>query len=104
MLRFIFRALGFVLRAAAFAGGVVDGRRSIAGGRPLFTSLGDGAAAIGGVRYGAALAVAAGWPWPAQRIVAGLLAVPGALAAVALGLGLLHAGRPADGAFSERRT
>ena len=106
MFRFFLRALGFVLLAAAFAALVVDGSRSIAGGRPLFYPLGDGAAWLGGARYGAALAAAAGWPGPAQRIAAGLLAVPGALVPGTLGLLLLYAGRPpvAGTGFSGRRT
>ena len=106
MIRFLLRALGFVVLAAAFAALVVDGSRSIAGARPLFYSLGDGAAWLGGARYGTALAGVAGWPGPAQRIVAGLLAMPGALVAAALGLLLLYAGRPpaATIGFSGRRT
>ncbi len=106
MIRFLLRALGFVLLAAAFAALVVDGSRSIAGGRLLFYSLGDGAAWFGGARYGAALAGLAGWPGPAQRIAAGLLAAPGALVAGVFGLLLLYAGRPAAAGigFSGRRT
>lgn len=105
MIRFLLRALGFVLLAAAFAALVVDGSRSIAGGRVLFYSLGDSAAWLGGSRYAAALAGVAGWSGPAQRLIAGLLAVPGALICAVLGLLLLYAGRPpaAGPGFSSRR-
>ena len=106
MIRFPLRALGFVSLAFAFAALVVDGSRSIAGGHPLFYALGDSAAWLGGARYAAALGGIAGWPEPAQRAVAGLLAVPAALGTATLGLLLLYAGRPPAVAlgFSGRRT
>ncbi|WP_237477254.1 hypothetical protein [Lichenibacterium dinghuense] len=94
MLRFLLRAIGFVLVAAAFATLVVDGSRSIAGGRALFYTLGEIAAWLGGAHYAAALAAAGAWPGPAQRLVAGVLAVPGFAVTGALGLLLLYAGRP----------
>ena len=105
-MRFLLRALGFVLLAAAFASLVVDGSRSIAGGRVLLYSLGDSAAWLGGLRYGAALGAIAGWPLPAERVVAGLLGVPGFLVTGLLGLLLLYAGRPpaAGIGFSGGRT
>ncbi len=95
MIRFLLRALGFVLLAAAFAALVVDGSRSIAGGRVLFYSLDDIAAWLGGTRYAAALAGVGGWPLPAQHVLAGLLAAPGFLVTGLLGLALLYAGRSA---------
>ena len=98
MIRFLLRALGFVLLAAAFAALVVDGSRSIAGGRVLVYSLDESAAWLGGTRYGTALAGAGAWPLPAQRVLAGLLAVPGSVVTGILGLALLYAGRsPAAG-------
>ena len=60
MIRFLLRTLGFVLLAAAFAALVVDGSRSIAGGQLLQFSPGEGAAWLGGARYGAALQDAGG--------------------------------------------
>ena len=106
MIRFLLRAVGVLLLAAAFSALVVDGSRSIAGGRALFYTLGDSAAWLGGARYGAALAGLAGWPAPAQRAVVGLLALPGALVTGALGLLLLRTGRPPGTSlgFSGRRT
>jgi hypothetical protein len=41
MLRFLARAAGLLLVAAAFVGLVVDGTRSVANSRPSFTPLGD---------------------------------------------------------------
>ena len=93
MIRFSLRTLGFVLLAAAFAALVIDGSRSIAGGRALFYSLGDSAAWLGGARFGTALGTLAGWPLPAQRIVTGLLTVPGSVASGTVGVLLLYAGR-----------
>ena len=82
MVRFLLRALGFCLVAAAFAALVVDGTRSIAGGRLLQYGIGDTAAWLGGA------------PLPVRAVAGAALAVPGWLASGALGLALLHAGRP----------
>ncbi len=41
MLRFVFRAVGFVLLAGAFAALVIDGTRSIAGGMLSLTPFGQ---------------------------------------------------------------
>ena len=105
MIRFLLRALGFLLVAAAFAALVVDGTRSIAGGRLLQYSLGDTLGWLEGARYAAQLQGLAGWPEPTQRITLGLLAVPGWVVTGALGLALLYAGRPpaAGIGFSGRR-
>ena len=51
MLRFIARALGFVLIAAGFVGLVIDGTRSIANGGVMFTPLGEAAYRVFGERY-----------------------------------------------------
>lgn len=106
MLRFLLRAIGFVLVAAAFATLVVDGSRSIAGGRLMFYALGEVASWLGETRYAAALAAAGAWPEPARRALAGMLAVPGFAVTGALGLLLLYAGRPriAGVGSSRRRT
>ncbi len=106
MIRFLLRTLGFVLLAAAFAALVVDGSRSIAGGRVLVYSVDQSAAWLGGTHYVAALARVGAWPLPAQRMLAGLLAVPGFLVTGVLGLALLYAGRsPAAGVgIAGRRT
>ncbi len=93
MIRFLFRSLGFLLLASAFAALVVDGTRSIAGGRLLLYSLADTGTWLGAAR----LAAAAGLPEaPAvlQRLGAGLLGAPGWVVAGLVGLALLHAGRP----------
>lgn len=41
MLRFLFRTLGLILLACAFAAAIVDGTRSIAAGSLVFTTLGQ---------------------------------------------------------------
>lgn len=41
MLRFLFRTLGLILLACAFAAAIVDGTRSIASGSLVFTTLGQ---------------------------------------------------------------
>lgn len=94
MIRFLFRALGFLLVAAAFAALVVDGTRSIAGERLLQYSLGDTAAWLGGARYAAGLGSLAQAPAAAQTVVRTLLAVPTWIVTGSLGLVLLYAGRP----------
>ena len=94
MIRFLFRASGFVLMAWAFAALVVDGSRSIAGGRLLQYSLGDSLSWLSGARFAAALQGVAAWPVPAQRLVLAVLAVPGWVAVGSVALALLAAGRP----------
>ncbi|WP_129220794.1 hypothetical protein [Lichenibacterium ramalinae] len=94
MVRFLLRALGFCLVAAAFAALVVDGTRSIAGGRLLQYGIGDTAAWLGGAPFAGLLAELAGAPLPVRAVAGAALAVPGWLASGALGLALLHAGRP----------
>ncbi len=46
MLRFIFRTIGLLILAGAFAAVIVDGTRSIAAGAPVFTPIGQALAAI----------------------------------------------------------
>jgi hypothetical protein len=105
MIRSIVRVAGFALTAAAFAALVVDGSRSIAGGRLLQYSLRDTLAWLAGARFDALLQVVATWPGAAQRPALVLLAVPGWIALGAAGLALLAAGRPRrrDVLFSERQ-
>ncbi len=95
MIRFLLRAAGFVLLAAAFAALVVDGTRSIAGERLLQYSLGEAAAWAGGARYAALVGELAGAPEPVRQLASGLLALPGWIVMGGLGLLLLTAGRPA---------
>jgi hypothetical protein len=94
MFRFLLRTCGFVLLAAAFAALVVDGTRSIAGGRLLQYPLAESVAWLGGAR---SAAIAADWaqaPGWAGRLAALVFAVPGWIVAAALGLACLSAGRP----------
>ncbi|HEX4766684.1 MAG TPA: hypothetical protein VH414_10470 [Lichenihabitans sp.] len=88
MFRFLFRSLGSLLLAAAFAALIVDATRSIAGGRVLVFSLDDTAqwllpASLAAVRRAAAAHDLG--PWLAR-----LLALPTWLFLAAVG-GLLAA-------------
>ena len=105
MIRFLLRTCGFVLLAAAFAALVVDGTRSIAGGRVLQYSVGESAGWLGGMRFAALVDDLARAPAWAGRLSALVLAVPGWMVAAALGLACLVAGRPpgAGAAVSRRR-
>ena len=105
MMRFLLRTLGFCLVAAAFAAIVVDGTRSIAGGRVLLYALGDTAAWLCGAPYAGILGGLAGAPALVRDAAAAILAVPGWLVGGVLGLALLHAGRPKGAriGFSGRR-
>ena len=94
MIRFLLRSCGFVLLAAAFAALVVDGTRSIAGGRLLQYPLAESAAWLGGARFAAIAEDLARAPAWAGRLAALVLAVPGWIAAAAVGLACLYAGRP----------
>lgn len=51
MIRFLLRALGFLLLATAFVGLVLDGARSIANGALSFTSIADVALAVARERW-----------------------------------------------------
>ena len=93
MIRFLLRALGFLLVAASFAALVVDGTRSIAGGRLLFSAFGDTVAWLAGARYDAVTSVLARAPSPVAAAVALLLAAPAWAVTGPLGLLLLAAGR-----------
>ena len=94
MIRFILRSAGFILLAAAFAGLVVDGTRSIAAHGLLQFSFGDVASWLAPARTGAILQAAAHWPDPAPVLLRGLLSVPGWVVTGALGLVLFSLGRP----------
>ena len=90
MLRLIFRFLGLMLLAAAFAALVVDGTRSIASNGIVLTSFGDTLAQLAPGRYGlweGAVDQKVG-PWASDHLVAIVLALPNWLIAAALG-GLL---------------
>ena len=93
MIRFLLRASGFVLMAAAFAALLVDGTRSIAAQRIVQFSLGETVAWLGGVTGRAFVDKAALWPAPLAQAFAGLLSVPSWLVLAALGFALLAAGR-----------
>lgn len=94
MIRFLLRSCGFLLLAAAFAALVVDGARSIAGGRLLQYSLAESAAWLGGPGFAAAIGDPARAPAGVSGLAAVLLAVPSWIVAAALGLACLAAGRP----------
>ena len=94
MIRFLLRASGFLLLAAAFASLVVDGTRSIAAQTVLQFPLGDTVAWLGGAGFRALLDRAAQWPAPLAQAFAGLLAVPSWIVTAVLGFALLLAGRP----------
>ena len=98
MIRFLFRALGFLSMAAAFAALVVDGTRSIAGGRALFYPLGDTTAWLAGARFEAMTNVLSTAPALVRTLAAGLFAAPAWVVAGLLGMGLLLLGRnPSQG-------
>ncbi|MDE2362974.1 MAG: hypothetical protein KGM42_09870 [Hyphomicrobiales bacterium] len=106
MLRLIFRFLGLMLLAAAFAALVVDGTRSIASNAIVLTSFGETLAQLAPVK-------SALWegtvdkkvgPWAAAHLVTFVLALPNWLIAAALGglLFLLTRRRRAPIGFSTR--
>ena len=66
MLRFLFRAIGLLVLAGAFAAVIVDGTRSIAASGPVFTPLGEAFAAVAPTSV-AALETAAGQIHPLLR-------------------------------------
>ena len=94
MIRFLLRSCGFVLLAAAFAALVVDGSRSIAGGRLLQYSLAESVTWLGGAGFAAVVGDLARAPAGAGRLAALFLVVPGWIVAAALGLACLSLGRP----------
>lgn len=94
MFRFILRSAGFILLAVAFSGLVVDGTRSIAAHRILQFSFGDLASWLAPARTAALLEGTAHWPDAAQRLLRGLMAVPGWVVTGAMGTLLFYAGRP----------
>ncbi len=103
MIRFILRSAGFLLLALAFSGLVVDGTRSIAAHRLLQFSLGEIASWLAPVRTAAMLQGATQWPDAAQRLLRGLLTVPGWAVAGVLGLLLFSAGRPTVASIGRSR-
>ncbi|MDQ0503425.1 hypothetical protein [Xanthobacter agilis] len=93
MLRFLLRFVGFWLVAGGFVALIVDGTRSIAASRMLFTSAGDAWYAIAphALERTEAAASGAAWLWP--RIMVPLLSLPASLLLVLVGLALLGLGR-----------
>ncbi|MGI3902916.1 MAG: hypothetical protein ACRYGP_33465 [Janthinobacterium lividum] len=96
MIRFLFRALGFLLLATAFAALVVDGTRSIAGGQALFYPLGDTAAWLAGARFKAVTSLLSDAPPSARSFAVALLAAPAWVFTGLLGLLFLVLGRRSD--------
>jgi hypothetical protein len=94
MIRFVFRALGFLLVAAAFAALVVDGTRSIAAHEFLQFSFGDAAAWLAAARFTALQQGIDHWPGLSQQLLHGLFAAPCWAVTGGLGLLLLGLGRP----------
>ena len=103
MIRFILRSAGFILLAVAFSGLVVDGTRSIAAHRLLLFSFGEIASWLAPARFAMVLQAAEHWPDPAQRVLRGLLGVPGWAVTGALGILLFSAGRPAAPSIGRSR-
>ena len=103
MIRFILRSAGFILLAVAFSGLVVDGTRSIAAHRLLLFSFGDIASWLVPARSTMVLQAAEHWPDPAQRLLRGLLGVPGWAVTGVLGTLLFSAGKPAAAAIGRSR-
>ncbi|MBS7542334.1 hypothetical protein [Ancylobacter oerskovii] len=93
MIRFLLRFLGLWLLAGGFVALVLDGVRSIASSRLLYTPLGDAWAAASATSLGQALGdadlPAGGW----SHLAAPLLQAPLAAVLIVLGLLLLLAGR-----------
>ncbi|WP_454918257.1 hypothetical protein [Xanthobacter sediminis] len=94
MLRFLFRFVGFWLVAGGFVALIVDGTRSIAASRLLFTSAGDAWYTLAPQNLERAEAAAlAAFPdlWP--KVVVPLLSLPASVLLVLAGLALLGLGR-----------
>ena len=94
MTRFILRSAGFILLAVAFSGLVVDGTRSIAAHHLLQFSSGDVASWLAPGPTAAFLQSATHWPDVAQRLMRGVLTIPGWVVTGVLGTLLFSAGRP----------
>ena len=106
MFRFVFRLMGFVLLAAAFAALIVDGTRSIAAKQLLPYSFGDTAAWMFPTKLAALrLAFDHGTLQALRPLLTGVLSVPTWLVTGVLGCLLLLAGRrpPPKIGYSGRR-
>jgi hypothetical protein len=95
MLRFLVRALGFLLIAAGFVGLVIDGTRSIANGALGFTPLGQIAHAMLREKF---LLIEPGvtrhvHPWLWDPVLLNFFLMPAALLAVLIGILLLWLGQ-----------
>ncbi|MFG1401649.1 hypothetical protein [Xanthobacter sediminis] len=94
MLRFLLRFVGFWLVAGGFVALIVDGTRSIAASRLVFTSAGDAWSVLAPQNLELAqtqAAVAAPWLWPQVMVPA--LSLPASVLLVLVGLVLLGLGR-----------
>ncbi|GAB4069767.1 hypothetical protein KHC28_24725 [Ancylobacter sonchi] len=92
MIRFLLRFLGLWLLAGGFVALVLDGTRSIASSRVLYTPLGDAWAAVSATGLGRALDAelpAAGW----ESLATPLMQAPLAAVLVVIGLVLIVLGR-----------
>lgn len=95
MLRFLLRALGFVILACAFAGLIVDGTRSVAANAVTVTPLGEALAALLPTKFSALQAAAQRIsPYLWDPILATLMLLPTWAVAGALGALVLLASRP----------
>jgi hypothetical protein len=94
MIRFLFRSFGFVLLAAAVAGLVVDGTRSIAAERVLLFSFADTAGWVSPDKTASLKLALDHLALPPLRVIAdALMTMPSSLVFSLLGLCLLYAGR-----------
>ena len=93
MLRFLFRSIGFVCLAAAFAAVIVDGTRSIAAQRILQFSLSETLHWLSPAKLLALREASRGGLAAAGPLLDGLLAMPTWAVAAVVGLLLMFAGR-----------
>ncbi|CEJ11296.1 hypothetical protein BN1110_01584 [bacterium YEK0313] len=95
MIRFIVRALGFVLVAVGFVALVIDGTKSIAGSRLIYTVIGETWRTLQPASLNAVQPVLekAGFAWLWDPVMLNLLVLPTALVGLGLGGLLMIAGR-----------
>ena len=94
MIRFLFRFFGFWILAGGFVALVVDGTRSIAGSRLVFTSARDAWTAVSPATFDQARTQVTGlaeWAWP--DIAAPVLSLPRFAVLAVVGLLFLAIGR-----------
>lgn len=94
MIRFLLRFTGFWLVAGGFIALIVDGTRSIAASRLVFTSMGDAWYAIAPLKLEQAeTAAKAGGAWLWPQVIVPALSLPTSGLLVLLGLAMLGLGR-----------